>query len=46
GIKTRDDIILLEKLGINAALIGEAFMRSGNIKEKLEEIKGDGNDKN
>ena len=41
GIKTRSDLIFLEKLGINAALIGETFMRSTDIKEKLKELRSD-----
>lgn len=40
GIKTRDDIAALEKLGVNAVLIGETLMRSENKKQMLNELKG------
>ncbi|HIT55009.1 TPA: indole-3-glycerol-phosphate synthase TrpC, partial [Candidatus Galligastranaerophilus intestinigallinarum] len=36
GIKTRDDIIKLQNANVNAALIGETFMRS---EDKIAEIK-------
>jgi len=38
GIKTREDILLLESLGINAVLIGEALLTSRNIPEKIKEL--------
>ncbi|OGS20142.1 MAG: hypothetical protein A2252_10850 [Elusimicrobia bacterium RIFOXYA2_FULL_39_19] len=38
GMKTRADIYKLKEAGINAALIGEALMRSGNIKSKVMEF--------
>lgn len=38
GIKTREDMIYLKKLGINAALIGEAFMSTPNISSKFKEL--------
>jgi len=38
GIKTREDILYLKKLGVNAVLIGETLMRSKNIPEKIKEL--------
>jgi indole-3-glycerol phosphate synthase len=38
GIKTREDIEKLEKWGVNAVLIGEAFTSSNNIKIKMREL--------
>lgn len=40
GISTRKDIEYLKKLGIDAVLIGEALLKSGNIKEKIKELFG------
>ena len=40
GIKTRADIVDLEKGKVNGVLIGETFMRSKNKKEMLDELKG------
>lgn len=40
GIKTREDIVSLEKLGVNAVLIGETLMRSDNKKHMLNKLKG------
>ena len=42
GIKERKDVIELEKLGIDAILVGEALVRSPNIKAKIEELLGSG----
>jgi len=39
GIETEKDIIYLKNLGVNAILVGEAFMRSENILSKINEIK-------
>ena len=39
GIKTCDDIEYLRGLGVNAVLIGELFMRSGNIGDTIKELK-------
>lgn len=39
GIKTRDDILLLEKAGIDAVLIGEALMKSTDKKAMLSYLK-------
>jgi indole-3-glycerol phosphate synthase len=40
GIKTREDIERLEEADVNAALIGETFMRSSNKSEMLKMLKG------
>ena len=40
GIKTRQDIIELEKGKVNAVLIGETLMRSDDKKAMLDELKG------
>lgn len=40
GIKTRQDILFLKILGVNAVLIGEAFMAAPDIKQKIEELMG------
>lgn len=39
GIRTREDIKLLESAGIDAVLIGEAFMRSENRRELLNALR-------
>ena len=38
GIKTREDILYLKKLEVNAVLIGETLMRSKNIPAKVKEL--------
>lgn len=38
GIKTYEDVMFLKSLGINAVLIGEAFMEVDNIAAKIREI--------
>jgi len=38
GIKTRADVIVLEKAGIDAILIGETLMRSRDISQKIKEL--------
>lgn len=38
GIKSYEDVMFLKSLGINAVLIGEAFMESGDIASKMREI--------
>lgn len=38
GIKTRQDMLFLKVLGVNAALVGEAIMGSTNLREKCEEL--------
>lgn len=40
GIKTPEDISVLRKNGTNAVLIGETLMRSGNISNELEKLRG------
>lgn len=40
GIRTREDISELEAGKVNAVLIGETLMRSGNKKKILEELRG------
>lgn len=40
GIQTRQDILHLEKNGINAVLIGEALMRAPSIPQALHNLKG------
>ena len=40
GIKTREDIELLEKYHVNAVLIGEAMMKSHDKRHTLEVLKG------
>jgi indole-3-glycerol phosphate synthase len=40
GIKTREDISLLKGIGVNAVLIGEAILKSNDIKKKIKELIG------
>ena len=40
GIRTAADVQILKEQGVNAALIGEALMRSQNKRKLLEELKG------
>lgn len=40
GIKTREDIILLENNDVDAVLVGETLMRAENKKEILNNLKG------
>lgn len=40
GIKKLQDILFLKILGVNAVLIGEAFMEAEDIKSKVKEIMG------
>ncbi len=40
GIKTRADVLILEKAGIDAILIGETLMRSKDISQKIKELFG------
>lgn len=46
GMKTRADILKLEKAGANAVLIGETLMRSSNIKRIVAELRGKAYDEN
>jgi len=38
GIKTHEDVMFLKSLGVNAVLIGEAFMEAEDIATKMREI--------
>lgn len=38
GIKTYEDVMFLKSLGVNAVLIGEAFMEAGDIAARMREI--------
>lgn len=40
GIKSSQDILFLKILGVNAVLIGEAFMEAQDIIKKVEEVMG------
>ncbi len=40
GIKTSDDIDLLRNAGVNAVLIGETLMRSGDKKNMIRDLRG------
>jgi indole-3-glycerol phosphate synthase len=40
GIKTREDIVRLERSGVKAVLVGEVLMRAGDIGVKLDELRG------
>jgi len=40
GIKSHQDILFLKVLGVNAVLIGQAFMEAGDIGKKVEEVMG------
>ncbi len=44
GIQTREDILLLERAGVDAVLIGEALMRCGDKKGMLTCLKGGNTD--
>jgi indole-3-glycerol phosphate synthase len=40
GIKTRDDVIMLEKAGVDAILVGESLMREKDIGKKTKGLLG------
>jgi len=40
GIKRHQDVLFLKILGVNALLVGEAFMEAPDIKQKVEELMG------
>lgn len=40
GINKHQDVLFLKILGVKAVLIGEAIMRSGDIKKKIQELMG------
>lgn len=40
GIKTREDILRLKNIGVNAVLIGETFMISNDKKQVMQNLRG------
>jgi indole-3-glycerol phosphate synthase len=40
GIRTREDVLGLQKAGVRAVLVGETLMRAPDIGAKLEELRG------
>ncbi|MFQ5957624.1 MAG: hypothetical protein ACE5KK_07620 [Candidatus Brocadiales bacterium] len=40
GIKSRNDVMRLEKAGLDAILVGEALVQSADIGEKIRELMG------
>ncbi len=40
GIKTRDDVLMLQKAGVDAILVGESLMREKDIGRKVKELLG------
>ncbi len=40
GISTRDDVVKLEKAGVDAVLVGESLMREKDIGKKVKELLG------
>lgn len=40
GIRAHQDMLFLKVLGVNAVLIGEAFMSAQDIRKKVEEVMG------
>jgi indole-3-glycerol phosphate synthase len=40
GIKTREDVKLMEDIGADAVLVGETLMRAADKKVMLEELRG------
>ncbi len=40
GIRTKEDVAYIHSLGINAVLIGEAFLTSPDIAEKIKSVMG------
>ncbi len=40
GIKTREDVMILEKAGVDAILVGESLMREKDVKKKVKELLG------
>jgi indole-3-glycerol phosphate synthase len=40
GIKSRDDVMQLEKAGVDAVLVGESLMREKDIGKKVKELLG------
>jgi len=42
GIKTREDVLTVERAGARAILVGETIMRSADLAEKIRELLGSG----
>ncbi len=40
GIKTREDVLMLQKAGVDAILVGESLMREKDIGRKVKELLG------
>ena len=40
GIESRADIEALQRMGINAALVGESLLRAADLEDKLQELSG------
>ena len=40
GIRTREDVVKLEKAGVDAMLIGTVFMEADDIEKKIDELMG------
>jgi len=40
GIKSHDDVVKLEKAGVDAILVGESLMREKDIGKKVKELLG------
>jgi indole-3-glycerol phosphate synthase len=40
GIKTREDVLMLQKAGVDAILVGESLMREKDIGKKVKELLG------
>ncbi len=40
GLASRADVLFLKVLGVNAVLIGHAFLESPDIRRKIEEMMG------
>ena len=38
GIKTRSDVVRLQKAGVNAILVGESLMRSSSISSSINQL--------
>ena len=40
GIKTREDVLTLQKAGVDAILVGESLMREKDVGKKVKELLG------
>ncbi|NTW68097.1 MAG: indole-3-glycerol-phosphate synthase TrpC, partial [Nitrospirae bacterium] len=40
GIQSRDDVVRLEKAGVDAVLVGESLMREKDVGKKVKELLG------